>query len=373
SSSPQRLVRFAARCARVSALAVVVVSSCDEDDPAKDIDACIEESIAQGRTANWTQGVWRIEGSGERRSCTDEALNTDEFELGSKAIRVHQQGHYLFLENPSLHPGFSLSGRVGDRCIHIYTSEETPYGTVRYDLPARFLGSSSFSGELRSSGPRGCEGSGEFSVSVRLDPVPPSAVTPAPADAGVTDEMLCLSCRNGCDHVEPEYVAECKAGCEQLVCGKKPTDAGADIDAAESGVPADAADDAEDGDASDDAATDGSEGDAWDDAADDADDDASDDAATDGSVDDAADDVADDGAADVEGDGAFDGGVEDATPDASEPAYALWDGVVELPDPGDLKSGACAVGSGRGATGPGAAWLLVAAALAGWRRRRGAS
>jgi len=185
--------------------------------------------------------------------------------------------------------------------------------------------------------------------------------------------MLCLSCRNGCDHVEPEYVAECKAGCEQLVCGKKPTDAGADIDAAESGVPADAADDAEDGDASDDAATDGSEGDAWDDAADDADDDASDDAATDGSVDDAADDVADDGAADVEGDGAFDGGVEDATPDASEPAYALWDGVVELPAPGDLKSGACAVGSGRGATGPGAAWLLVAAALAGWRRRRGAS
>lgn len=374
SRSPQRLARFAARCARVSALAVVVVSSCSEDDPAKDIDACIEESIAQGRTANWTQGVWRIEGSGERRSCTDEALNTDEFELGSKAIRVHQQGHYLFLENPSLHPGFSLSGRVGDRCIHIYTSEETPYGTVRYDLPARFLGSSSFSGELRSSGPRGCEGDGEFSVSVRLDPIPPSAVSPAPADAGVTDEMLCLSCRNGCDHVEPEYVAECKAGCEQLVCGKKPTDAGADIDAAESGVPADASDDADAGDASDDAATDGSEGDASDDATVDADHadggDASDDAETDGSEGDASDDVAADGAADVEGDGASDGGAEDAMQDASEPAYALWDGVVELPDPDDLKSGACATAPGRGGAGQGVLWGVVGVMVAGWRWRR---
>jgi len=336
-----------------------VLPSCKEEDPARDIDACIEESIAQGRTANWTQGIWHISGSGERESCSDEALDADEFSLSSKPIRVHQQGHYLFLENPELHPGFTLSGLVGDRCIHIKTTEKTSYGTsIRYDLPARFVGSSSFSGDFRSSGPAGCEGKGEFSVSVKLDPVPATPANPAPADAGVPTTELCKACKLGCADLEAEYIAECQTSCEQFVC-KIGLDAGLEADAPDAGS------DAEDAGEEAEAAAADAETDALDDVEVEAGD------ASDDALEDASDDVVDGEAQDAAIDAEADAGPEAGQPDSSGPVYVLWDGAVEIDEEAleDAANG-CSMSS-RGTSG---AWLVLGmAGILGWwtRRRRG--
>lgn len=324
--------------------ASVLLASCDEDDPAKEIDACIEESIAQGRSANWTQGLWHIDGSGTRENCEDESLDADELTLDSKPIRVHQQGHYLFLENPELHPGFSLSGLVGDRCIHIKTSEKTSYGTIYYDLPARFLGSSSFSGQFRSSGPTGCEGKGDFAVGVKLDPVPATPVNPAPADAGVPSSELCKSCKLGCTDLEAEYVKDCQDSCEKYVC-KIGLDAGLDADASEAGDDAEAAAPEAGTDAADDVETEA--GDASEDA-----------------LEDAADDAVDGESADA------DAASEAGQPDSSGPVYVLWDGSVEI-DQKDLEDAANGCSVGAGSTAPASnPWLLLAlSACLAWRRR----
>ncbi|MCU0693685.1 MAG: hypothetical protein MUF54_20035, partial [Polyangiaceae bacterium] len=87
------------------------MGGCD-DDPMREIDACIEASMQEGRQAFWVQGVWRITGEGERDGCAVPGYNADAMELRSQPLRVHQQGHYVFLESGQAArlPGLSLSG-----------------------------------------------------------------------------------------------------------------------------------------------------------------------------------------------------------------------------------------------------------------------
>lgn len=208
-----------------------LLCSCEEKETAA-IEQCINDTIAQGRRATWVQGTWVITGIGERSHCSDEALNTDEFKLRSRAFRVHQQGHLLFLESHGA-AGLSLGGRVGDRCIRVRAVERHNGQSISYDFPGRFVGTSAFTGKFTSHGPGNCESEGTFEVHVALDSIPSDpGDNPAPDDAGAPD--LCQSCLEGCEQIEPE-VPDCTRHCQQSVCsdgGMGDDDAG-DQDGAE--------------------------------------------------------------------------------------------------------------------------------------------
>jgi hypothetical protein len=346
-----------------------------EEDYAREIDRCIDKSIREGKRAFWVQGEWTITGDGERSGCTDEVLNAAQMDLRSQRVRVHQQGHFVFLESGQEErlPGFTFSGMVGDRCIHVKASEETPYGHITFDFPGRFLGSSLIQGEFTGKGPSGCVSKGEFTASIRLDPIPPSAIAnPAPPDAGTTQQEMCEDCRASCELIDVAFQDACLKSCDLYVCAQP--DAGTDSavsDAQDDAI--DAQDDAVDAqddaiDAQDDVA------DAQDDAADAQDDvvDAQDDAvdAQDDAVDaeddavDAQDDVVDSGDAGV---GQDTGG--EASVDASDPGfqYELWNGSMNDQDLADGGGNGCSVGVR--ATG-GWGWLAGAGALLLLRRRR---
>jgi hypothetical protein len=328
-------------------LGLASLAACSEEDPVSAIDACIEQSIAMGRQANWTQGLWRVNGTGERTECTDEALNAKTMELSGSGIRVHQQGHYLFLENASHYPGFSLSGMVGDRCIHIRTMEQTPYGVVTYDLPAWFLSSSTFQGSFHGKGPGLCQSKGEFYVAANLDAIPARPIdNPAPIDAGTSLPDLCSGCKASCEYIDSEYRDDCRQGCEQYVCKAAPISDGGDSEVGASDGQQDATQEqTEDavGDGTLDALEDGSQGDAIDA----------------GSVSDA-------------GDGG-DAPVDVAESD-SDPIYRLWDGSASFDGAIATAKASCMVGPSPGKSG-GGRWVTMAFGLVvGWaaykRRKR---
>jgi hypothetical protein len=356
-----------------------------EEDYAREIDRCIDKSIREGKRAFWVQGEWTITGDGERSGCTDEVLNAAQMDLRTQRFRTHQQGHFVFLESgqEARLPGFTFSGMVGDRCIHVKGSEETPYGAITFDFPGRFLGSSLIEGEFTGRGPSGCVSKGEFTASIRLDPIPPSAIAnPAPPDAGATQQEMCEDCRASCELIDVSFVDACLKSCDLYVCAKP--DAGSDgavsdaqddvVDAQDDAGDAqndvvDAQDDA--GDAQDDVvdaqddAVDAQDdaGDAQDDAGD-AQDDAGD--AQDDAVD-AQDDVGDaqDDVVDAQDDG------DGASVDASDPGfqYELWNGSVNDQDLTDDGGSGCSLGArtegGWGWLAGACAWLLLR------RRRRG--
>jgi MYXO-CTERM domain-containing protein len=364
-----------------------------EEDYAREIDRCIDKSIREGKRAFWVQGEWTITGDGERSGCADEVLNAAQMDLRSQRVRVHQQGHFVFLESgqEARLPGFTFSGMVGDRCIHVKASEETPYGLITFDFPGRFLGSSLVQGEFTGKGPSGCVSKGEFTASIRLDPIPPSAIAnPAPPDAGATQQEMCEDCRASCELIDVSFVDACLKSCDLYVCARP--DAGTDsavsdaqndvvdaqydvVDAQDDVVDAqddvvDAQDDIVDAqddvvDAQDDAA------DAQDDVVDAQDDvaDAQDDAA------DAQDDVIDaqDDAADAQDDASDAGVAQDASDgaavDASDPGfqYELWNGSVNDQELTDGGGSGCSVGA---RTDGGWGWLVGAFAWLLLRRRR---
>jgi hypothetical protein len=365
-------------------------TGCSEEDPAKDIDACIEASINQGKKSNWIQGVWRLSATGKRTDCVDKAYNTESLEIHAEGIRVHQQGHYIFLENSAHHEGFSLSGLVGDKCIHIRTTEKTSVGVITYDLPAFFIGQSTFKGSFRGTGPEGCKAEGTFTVYAKLDPLPAKASNPAPDDAGTPQSVLCAACYHGCEGVGTEYMEECEKGCENFIC-KVPVDGGpdapppsdaADEPAIEAGVDAvaeaapDAEEDAQPDGGVEDAEADGDtlDGEADGEAQDAEVDGEVQDAEADGEVQDAVGDAPEDAEPDAEEAGSLPEAGQDASV-SNGPDYVLWDGAVEIDLPDGLPDpGSCSVPGRRGAAPVGAGFVLVGAlGLALLRRRRRAA
>ena len=352
-----------------AALTPLAFAGCDEDDEVSSIDKCIEESIAQGRTSNWIQGSWRISGNGKRESCSEEAYNADTVQISSPYIRVHQQGHFVFLENTE-NPSFSLAGLVGDRCIHVRSVESTSAGVMSYDFPARFVGSSTFQGDFTSRGPGTCSGSGSFTVFAKLDAIPASAGNnPAPSDAGVSQAELCAACKTACEAVDTEYASACLGGCEDYVCHPKTTpDAGdaeagtadaAEEDATQEDTAAEAAPDSEPAEAESDAGNDVEESEAGE---------AGDLEGGEPDADLDAEAGEPDGQADA-GDAAEDageGGGKDATTDSSDPQYAYWDGSATPSDKGDSDGTKASCAMGTPGSGHGALWLLIG--LVGLRR-----
>jgi hypothetical protein len=221
----------AAACAAVMACASLMLGCGDSLE--EQVDECISTSISEGRRVNWIQGQWRFTGTGERENCSNETLNADSFDLASGGIRVHQQGHFVFLEGTR--SDFALTGMVGNNCIHFKTVERLPSGAVvSYDFPAFFQTRSNFKGEFKGSGPERCTTKGDFTVYANLDSIPVSAGNnPAPADAGVGQQQLCADCKTSCDQIDPAYFAACKGGCDQYVCKEPAAEAGSDADAAD--------------------------------------------------------------------------------------------------------------------------------------------
>jgi hypothetical protein len=255
---------------------------------------------------------------------------------------------------------------VGDRCIHVKSVEQTPQGTMAFDLGGRFVGFSTFQGEFRGRGPQGCESKGTFTVYADLDPIPASpAVNPAPPDAGTNQQALCDACRISCELVDSAYTEDCLQGCEHYVCNPgRPPDAGV----------ADAV-----ADVSADALLDTSEEatDALDDSSDDALSDAPQDMHVD-ALEDADGDTPGEGSTDAEPDASGDDAAPDAQADASSEAgepggasYVLWDGSVHLDDLDEAADKvSCSAAADRAALNPLGAGLLLAAMAVLARARR---
>lgn len=140
---------------------VAFVAACDSlfdfGDPSNFVPNC-----AGGTAA--VAGTWRIEGQGERTSCSDDALDTERLLLSSDPLRLVQNGTDVKLGTDL--DGFELrNGRVTGRCLRFDTVETFGGFTIEYRFEAQLDSDGVLRGTFRGDGPGSCRSEGEFEAS----------------------------------------------------------------------------------------------------------------------------------------------------------------------------------------------------------------
>lgn len=111
-------------------------------------------------------GAWVIRGTGARDRCDDENLNTELFEVRSRALvfRTVEGGFFFDREASAVPDSFDvLMTEARDRCASFVTVESTSRGPVRLTWNA--VGTSNpdeVEGEFEGDGPGDCRVRGNF-------------------------------------------------------------------------------------------------------------------------------------------------------------------------------------------------------------------